>query len=882
MAEETKTAVRLSKAAKEFNIGVQTVIEFLGKKGHEIDSNPNSKLTAEQYALLAKEYQSDKAVRQEAENIDLGLGKKTAPITVEDVKNAAAPGASAMDVEDEELRIKKVSLEGPAKKSAKSVKAAEAAVAEEAAAGGSAAAEAATGVAASGLTSAPAKKTRKAAAEAVEVAAAEAPAVEPVEAPKAAKKTAAKKKTEEAAPVEKVEAKASAVAETAAVVEKPAPEKTEAKVEPAAVAEKPESPAVSVATDEDVKPEAPMSAAPAEDKTPNPLKVVGKIDLSELSAKRRRERAVENAAAGGADQSMAPQAEVVSPVAETGAESASAETVQPAVEPAATGAPAVEARPDNFIPTAKVTLTGPRLTGEKIDLGQFERRPKPVASSRDGGNNGGKKKRQRVGEKPSGATVMNAGGGRPNGMGSASVGAVKNNKKKKNNKNAHVQIDEQEVEKTLKDTLARLSPLGKSKTSKHRREKRHSISQHMEEEQERMMQEQRVLKVTEFVTVNELATMMNVPVTDIISTCMSLGLFVSINQRLTADPISLLAEEYGYTVEFVDAEVMDELEHQDDDENVGEGEPRTPIVTVMGHVDHGKTSLLDYIRKANVIAGEAGGITQHIGAYEVQLENGKKITFLDTPGHEAFTAMRARGAKITDIAIIVVAADDKVMPQTVEAINHAQAAGVPIVFAINKIDKPQADPDKIKTELADMNLLVEEWGGKYQSQDISAKKGLNVDSLLEKVLLEAEMLELKANPNRRGKGTVVESSLDKGRGYVAKILVQDGSVSVGDPIIAGSTCGRVKAMYNERNQPVKTAGPSTPVLLLGLNGAPQAGDTFNVTKDEKEAKDIANRRLQLQREQGLRTQKHITLDEIGRRIAIGDFKELNVIVKGDV
>ncbi|MDE6308416.1 MAG: translation initiation factor IF-2, partial [Bacteroidales bacterium] len=473
------------------------------------------------------------------------------------------------------------------------------------------------------------------------------------------------------------------------------------------------------------------------------------------------------------------------------------------------------------------------------DLGQLERRPKPVASSRDGGN-GGKKKRQRVGEKPTGNTVM---GGMNRPGGSMNVGGGNNapgkNKKKKNNKNAHVQINEQEVEKTLKDTLARLSPLGKSKTSKHRREKRHNISQHMEEEQERMMQEQRVLKVTEFVTVNELATMMNVPVTDIISTCMSLGLFVSINQRLTADPISLLAEEYGYTVEFVDAEVLDELEHQDDDDEVGEEEPRTPIVTVMGHVDHGKTSLLDYIRKSNVIAGEAGGITQHIGAYEVQLENGKKITFLDTPGHEAFTAMRARGAKITDIAIIVVAADDKVMPQTVEAINHAQAAGVPIVFAINKIDKPQADPDKIKTELADMNLLVEEWGGKYQSQDISAKKGLNVDSLLEKVLLEAEMLDLKANPRRRAKGTVVESSLDKGRGYVAKILVQDGSVSVGDPIIAGATCGRVKAMYNERNQPVKKAGPSTPVLLLGLNGAPQAGDTFNVTKDEKEAKDIA-------------------------------------------
>ena len=876
MAEETKTAVRLSKAAKEFNIGVQTVIEFLGKKGHEVDSNPNSKLTAEQYALLAKEYQGDKAVRQEAENIDLGLGKKKAPITVEDVKNAAPEAQSAMEAEDEELRIKKVSLEGPApaKKTAKTAKAKAEPKAEEPA-------EAAEK---------PAKKTKtaKAAAE-VETPAEPAPVVaaeaeQPEEPAKAAKKPAAKKKetatktTAKTAKAVKAEVEAEAEPKAEAAVETPAEPKAE---QPEPKAEQPVAEAGADA--------AAVEKSPAEEKPTGLLKVVGKIDLNELSAKRRKERAAESAEAARAAEAAAGGGASAAPVAETpavnpapAATTAPAAVETPRAEAAAPGASAPDTKPDNFIQTTKVTLTGPRLTGEKIDLSQFERRPKPVASSRDGGN-GGKKKRQRVGEKPTGNTVM---GGMNRPGGSMNVGgnnAPGSKKKKKNNKNAHVQINEQEVEKTLKDTLARLSPLGKSKTSKHRREKRHTISQHMEEEQERMMQEQRVLKVTEFVTVNELATMMNVPVTDIISTCMSLGLFVSINQRLTADPISLLAEEYGYTVEFVDAEVLDELEHQDDDDAaVGEEEPRTPIVTVMGHVDHGKTSLLDYIRKSNVIAGEAGGITQHIGAYEVQLENGKRITFLDTPGHEAFTAMRARGAKITDIAIIVVAADDKVMPQTVEAINHAQAAGVPIVFAINKIDKPQADPDKIKTELADMNLLVEEWGGKYQSQDISAKKGLNVDSLLEKVLLEAEMLDLKANPRRRAKGTVVESSLDKGRGYVAKILVQDGSVSVGDPIIAGATCGRVKAMYNERNQPVKKAGPSTPVLLLGLNGAPQAGDTFNVTKDEKEAKDIANRRLQLQREQGLRTQKHITLDEIGRRIAIGDFKELNVIVKGDV
>jgi translation initiation factor IF-2 len=447
-----------------------------------------------------------------------------------------------------------------------------------------------------------------------------------------------------------------------------------------------------------------------------------------------------------------------------------------------------------------------------------------------------------------------------------------------------VELTEEEIQRQIKETLQRLSGTGKSKTSKHRREKRHLVHQQMQDDQMRQEEDKKILKVTEFVTANELASMMNVPVVQVISTFMSLGMFVSINQRLDAETLVLVADEFGYTVDFVSVDVQEAISSviEDKEENEEERISRNPIVTVMGHVDHGKTSLLDYIRKSNVIAGEAGGITQHIGAYEVKLENGKKITFLDTPGHEAFTAMRARGAKITDVAIIVIACDDKIMPQTIEAINHAQAANVPLIFAINKIDKPNAQPEKIKEELAKMNLLVEDWGGKYQSQEISAKKGLNVDKLLEKVLLEAELLELKANPKRLATGTVIESSLDKGRGYVAKILVQDGTLKLGDIVLAGSTFGRVKAMYNERNVSIKEAGPSVPLLMLGLNGAPQAGDLFNIMHDEKEAKNIANRRLQLQREQGLRTQKHITLAEIGRRIAIGDFKELNIIVKGDV
>ena len=454
-------------------------------------------------------------------------------------------------------------------------------------------------------------------------------------------------------------------------------------------------------------------------------------------------------------------------------------------------------------------------------------------------------------------------------------------KKLKKRKNEKTEISDEDVDRQIKDTLARLGNKGKSQSSKHRRDKRDAAQQKLQAELEQEEKEKSILKLTEFVTVAELATMMDISVTDVISACMSLGLFVSINQRLDAETINIVADEFGFSVEFVSVEIQEAIdeEEEDNEENML---PRPPIVTVMGHVDHGKTSLLDSIRKTNVIAGEAGGITQHIGAYNVKLSDGRTITFLDTPGHEAFTAMRARGAQVTDIAIIIVAADDNVMPQTIEAINHASAAGVPIVFAINKIDKPSANPDKIREELANMNYLVEEWGGKYQCQEIAAKKGLNINELLEKVLLEAELLELKANPHKKAVGSIIESSLDKGRGYVATVLVQSGTMHVGDVILAGQYFGHVKAMFNERGEKLQSAGPSEPALILGLNGAPQAGDKFNIMSNEKEARLLANKREQLQREQGLRTQKHITLDEIGRRIAIGNFQELNVIVKGDV
>ena len=461
---------------------------------------------------------------------------------------------------------------------------------------------------------------------------------------------------------------------------------------------------------------------------------------------------------------------------------------------------------------------------------------------------------------------------------------VKEDRKPRLRKPIKVEISEEDVQKQVKETLARLTNKGNktNKGAKYRRDKRDAIQKREHELLEQEEKESKVLKLTEFVTANDLANMMDVPVTQVIATCMSIGIMVSINQRLDAETINIVAEEFGFQTEYVSAEVVEAIKAEEEDDNEEDWVPRPPIVTVMGHVDHGKTSLLDNIRNANVIAGEAGGITQHIGAYNVQLPNGRRITFLDTPGHEAFTAMRARGAKVTDIAIIIVAADDSVMPQTVEAINHASAAGVPIVFAINKIDKPHANPDKIKEELANMNYLVEDWGGKYQSQEISAKKGIGVEDLLEKVLLEADLLDLKANPKRRATGSIIESSLDKGRGYVATILVENGTLRVGDIVLAGTHYGRIKAMFNERNQRIKEAGPSEPALILGLNGAPQAGDTFHVLETEQEAREIANRREQLQRELGLRTQKMLTLDDIGRRIAVGNFQELNVIVKGDV
>ncbi len=601
------------------------------------------------------------------------------------------------------------------------------------------------------------------------------------------------------------------------------------------------------------------------------VKVISKIDLGDTKGKAKKKKAEEAPAEPEkkvAKKKKVEEEEVAPPPPVV-------EVPQPEPTPEPTPEEPKAKEEEVLFRRSVEKLEGPKIMG-KIELPVKEEKKKPVASSSAEFEAEKKRKRRRI-RKEGGPVNLQPGQspGRGPGQGQGQARG-----KGPRGREAKPELTEEEVQKQIKETLARLSGQGKSKASKYRRDKRDQVSQRMEREQAAAEAEKGVLKVTEFVTANQLATMMNVPVTQIISTCMTLGLFVSINQRLDAETIAILAEEFGYKVEFVSVEVQESIaEEEDRPEDLVD---RSPIVTVMGHVDHGKTSLLDYIRKANVIAGEAGGITQHIGAYNVQLENGKHITFLDTPGHEAFTAMRARGAQVTDVAIIVVAADDSVMPQTVEAINHAQAAGVPLVFAINKIDKPGANPDKIREALSAMNILVEEWGGKFQCQEISAKKGLNIETLLEKVLLEAEMLQLKSNPNKRANGTIIESTLDKGRGYTATVLVENGTMRIGDVVLAGCYSGRVKAMHNERGMDVEEAGPSTPVQILGLSGAPQAGDKFNVMADEREARDIATRRLQLQREQSIRTTKHITLDEIGRRLAIGDFQELNVIIKGDV
>ena len=774
MAEEIKT-IRLNKAAKEFNVGIQNLVDFLAKKGHQVDLNPNTRISPEQYELLAAEFQSEREVKENADKIEINTTTNTVVI------EANTPSEESKKVEAEEVIIKNVFT---------------------------------------------------------------APIMEPM-------------KEKEPEPVKEE----IPVVASDSVEEQPEPEPEETK-------EVETEPEVAEAAEE-----------PAEEKNGNVLsepRIIGKIDLDAINSKTspgKKSKNQKNAkkTAKAANNNATPNA----------AEAANqkAKKVEPKPEPT----PKVEEKPAEpqpqektveFIQTEYQKLEGLKVVS-KIDLTQFNK-PK---------SEGEKKKRKRIKKEgvritENGTEPANNKNGKQGKNGNQNQPAKEKKPKAKQPKK--VEIDDNEIEKQIRDTLARLSPMGKSKTSKHNREKRQKVHQRIEEEQLNEMENSKTLQVTEFVTANELATMMSVPVTQIISTCMSVGIFVSINQRLDAETIKLIADEFGFDINFASADVVDELNKIEEEDRPEDLVPRNPIITVMGHVDHGKTSLLDYIRKTNVIAGEAGGITQHIGAYEVTTAEGRKITFLDTPGHEAFTAMRARGAKVTDIAIIVIAADDKVMPQTIEAINHAQAAGVPIVFAINKIDRPGADPDKIKTELAQMNLLVEEWGGKYQSQDISAKKGINVEELLEKVILQADIMELKGNPNKRAKGTVLESSLDKGRGYVAKLLVEDGTIRKGDPIVAGAISGRVRAMYNERNQEVVSAGPSQPVLLLGLNGACQAGDTFNVMENEKEAKDIANKRTQLQREQGLRTQTHVTLDEIGRRIALGNFKELNIIVKGDV
>jgi translation initiation factor IF-2 len=644
--------------------------------------------------------------------------------------------------------------------------------------------------------------------------------------------------------------------------------------------------------------------------------IVGKIDIDSINSKSKPDKKSAKTKAKDSEKTTAPaepQADKAqeAPGAETPqeadhAKSPEATASEPAASSPATENPIVaeglpsdavkdeEAKDDNIYRTNVTKLTGPTVLG-RIELPTEQAKRKPVASStmleQDRNR---KKKRKRTDKKgtATGQPAQNLGEKSPEGTTGDARGANRpilnrptDNRprpggKPPENAAQRQELDDKKIQEQIKNTLARLSGVGKSKGAKHRKLKRETAIQEAEEAKAESELQKKVVKVTEFVSANELSKMMNVSITDIISTCMSLGIFVSINQRLDAETLSVVAEEFGYTAEFVSAEVQESIKEEvDTDENT---ESRAPIVTVMGHVDHGKTSLLDYIRKANVISGEAGGITQHIGAYEVRLESGKKITFLDTPGHEAFTAMRARGAKVTDVAIILVSADDSVMPQTIEAINHAQAAGVPLVFAINKIDKAGANPEKIKEQLAKMNILVEDWGGKFQSQEISAKSGLNIEKLLDKVLLEAELLDLKANANKNAVGTVIESSLDKGRGYVTTLLVQAGTLKIGDVLLAGRHSGRVKAMFNERGGKITEAGPSTPVLILGMNGAPQAGDKFNVLEDEREARDIANKRMQLQREQGIRTHKHITLAEIGRRLAIGNFKELNVIIKGDV
>lgn len=761
--------IKISKVAKDLNVALPTVVEFLRSKDISVDDNPNARIEEDVVAILESHFKSDKDIKDKSQKLSTDRARdreKAKPaqrqpeeITlVSEINKPKILGKIELDRHGNPLRPKPVAE--PAPKAAE--KPAEPKVAEE--------------------------KPRT---------------QEPKPAP--------------AAPVQPKQEEATATPA------KPAPEQP--KPAPAPVAEKP-------AAEKTATPVAEKPAAPA------PAKV--------------------------AEKPAEPKAEK--------------EEIFTVGLP--TGGPSINV-------VGKIDLSAINHSTRPKKKSKEERRNERLAKSNANGGeagNGDRKKRKRIGgkekidiEKTSNQPGQNNGGRDRGGKGGKNA-----DRNRRGGVPGHTEVNEEDVQKQVKEVLARLTAKdkGQKRGVKWRKEKREAIAEREREAAELEAAESRVLKLTEFVTANDLASMMDVPINKVIGTCMNLGVMVSINQRLDAETINIVAEEFGYKTEFVSAEVVEAIAQEEDDEK--DLVSRPPIVTVMGHVDHGKTSLLDYIRKANVIAGEAGGITQHIGAYNVKLSDGRKITFLDTPGHEAFTAMRARGAKVTDLCIIIVAADDNVMPQTIEAINHASAAGVPMVFAINKIDKPAANPDKIKEELAGMNYLVEEWGGKYQSQDISAKKGIGVEELLEKVLLEAEMLDLKANPNRNATGSIIESSLDKGRGYVATVLVQNGTLHVGDIILAGTHYGKIKAMFNERNQRIKEAGPAEPALILGLNGAPTAGDTFNVLDSEQEAREIATKRQQLQRELGMRTSKRLTLDDIARRQALGSFQELNIIVKGDV
>ncbi|EOA59976.1 translation initiation factor IF-2 [Bacteroides sp. HPS0048] len=827
--------IRLNKVTRDLNVGIATVVEFLQKKGYTVEANPNTKITEEQYAILVKEFSTDKNLRieserfiQERQNKDRnkasvaidGYEKQPEKPKTDDVIKTVVP-------EDARPKFKPVGKIDLNKFNRKTDK------------------EAAS-------ETKPQPQTE----------------VQPQTKPEAPKPAPApvveEKKVEEVVKPVVVEAKKE---EVVVPVSKPEPVKEAQPV----VVEQPK-PVVEEKVVEEVKKEEQKVEAAPEIKEE---KVESKPVVSEAAESEKKDD----------DVFKIRQPEFVSKINVIGQIDLAAlnQSTRPKKK-------SKEEKRKEREEKEKVRQDQRKLIKDAI-IKEIRKDDNKVAKSapKENADANAKKKRIRINKEK--VDVNNVASNfahptpnsqKPAGQGGGGQNRNRNNNNKDRFKKPVVkqEVSEEDVAKQVKETLARLTTKGKNKASKYRKEKREMVSSRMQELENQEMEDSRVLKITEFVTANELASMMDVSVNQVIATCMSIGMMVSINQRLDAETINLVAEEFGFKTEYVSAEVAQAIVEEEDAEE--DLEPRAPIVTVMGHVDHGKTSLLDYIRKANVIAGEAGGITQHIGAYHVSMEDGRKITFLDTPGHEAFTAMRARGAKVTDIAIIIVAADDNVMPQTKEAINHAMAAGVPIVFAINKVDKPTANPDKIKEELAAMNFLVEEWGGKYQSQDISAKKGMGVSELMEKVLLEAEMLELKANPNRNATGSIIESTLDKGRGYVATVLVSNGTLKVGDIVLAGTSYGRVKAMFNERNQRIKQAGPSEPALILGLNGAPAAGDTFHVVESDQEAREITNKREQLQREQGLRTQKILTLDELGRRIALGNFQELNIIVKGDV